>query len=303
MRRPDLSHLHGRNVLLTGAAGGIGRATARLAARDGALLFLTDLDGPKLAALASELRAEGGRVVHAESADLTDRDAVDALARHVHSAAEGPMDLVINAAGAATWGSVSELTPDDWRGMVDVNLMGPVHVISAFVPPMVAARRGGHLVNVASAAGLLGLPWHAAYTAGKSGLCGVSEVLRFDLGRHGIGVSLVCPGAVDTPLVDTVRVRGIDEDSSSFRRLRAGFRRTAAAPEEVAARILDAVARNTYLVHTSGAVRALHLLQRWAPPLYAAAMHALNRAFHRLLAPARHERPPRTGDQSPAAKR
>ena len=78
--------------------------------------------------------------------------------------------------------------------MIDVNLMGPISVLECFVPPMIEAGRGGHVVNVSSAAGLFGLPWHAAYSASKFGLRGVSEVLRFDLRRHGIGVSLVCPG-------------------------------------------------------------------------------------------------------------
>src|SRR3546814_2885911 len=75
--------------------------------------------------------------------------------------------------------------------------MGPIHVMEGFVPPMIAAGHGGHLVNVSSAAGLFGLPWHAAYSASKFGLRGISEVLRFDPARHGIGVSLVCPGGVD----------------------------------------------------------------------------------------------------------
>ena len=78
--------------------------------------------------------------------------------------------------------------------MIDVNLIGPISVLECFVPPMIEAGRGGHLVNVSSAAGLFGLPWHAPYSASKFGLRGVSEVLRFDLRRHGIGVSLVCPG-------------------------------------------------------------------------------------------------------------
>ena len=85
--------------------------------------------------------------------------------------------------------------------------MGPIHVIETFVPPMVAAGRGGHLVNVSSAAGLVALPWHAAYSASKYGLRGLSEVLRFDLARHRIGVSVVVPGAVKTPLVQDRRDR------------------------------------------------------------------------------------------------
>ena len=118
----------------------------------------------------------------------------------------------MNIAGVSAWGTVSTLTHQHWKSMVDINLMGPIHVIESFVPPMVAARKGGHLVNVSSAAGLVALPWHAAYSASKYGLRGLSEVLRFDLARNRIGVSVVVPGAVKTPLVQTVQIAGVDRD-------------------------------------------------------------------------------------------
>ncbi len=118
----------------------------------------------------------------------------------------------MNIAGVSAWGTVDRLTHEHWRSMVDINLMGPIHVIETFLPPMVEARRGGHLVNVSSAAGLVALPWHAAYSASKYGLRGLSEVLRFDLARHRIGVSVVVPGAVKTPLVQTVQIAGVDRD-------------------------------------------------------------------------------------------
>src|SRR3954452_24039646 len=129
------------------------------------------------------------------------------------------MDVVMNIAGIATWGTVERLSHDDWRRVVDVNLMGPIHVIETFLPAMIEAGRGGHLVNVSSAAGLFGLPWHAPYSAAKFGLRGGSEVLRFDLRRHGIGVSLVCPGGVDTGLVGTLKIAGVDRDSPRVRKM------------------------------------------------------------------------------------
>lgn len=113
--------------------------------------------------------------------------------------ASGAMDLVCNVAGVAHWGTISALEHQDWQRIVDVNPMGPVHVLETLVPPMVEAGRGGRVVNVSSAAGIIGMPRHAAYSASKFGLRGVSEVLRFDLARYGIGVSLVCPGGVATP--------------------------------------------------------------------------------------------------------
>ena len=83
------------------------------------------------------------------------------------------MDVVMNIAGVSAWGTVDQLTHEQWSKMVAINLMGPIHVIETFVPPMVAAGRGGHLVNVSSAAGLVALPWHAAYSASKFGLRGL----------------------------------------------------------------------------------------------------------------------------------
>ncbi|HEX5146267.1 MAG TPA: SDR family NAD(P)-dependent oxidoreductase, partial [Conexibacter sp.] len=159
----------------------IGRATALLAGARGAELFLTDVQEEALARVAEEVRAAGGRVGHAAPADLADHAAVVALADAIH-AGHGSMDVVMNVAGIATWGSIETLAHDDWRRVVDVNLMGPISVLERFVPPMIAAGRGGHVVNVSSAAGLFGLPWHAPYSASKFGLRGVSEVLRFRWG-------------------------------------------------------------------------------------------------------------------------
>ena len=271
--------LDGRLCLITGAASGIGRATALAAARRGARLVLTDVDHDGLAAIAAELE---GAVATWRALDITDIEAVRGLARDVH-AEHGPVDVAMNIAGIATWGPVERLSHEQWRRTVDVNLMGPIHVIECFVPAMVEARRGGQLVNVSSAAGLLGLPWHAPYSAAKFGLRGVSEVLRFDLRRHRIGVTLVCPGAVDTPLVDTVDITGFDPAARRAAGLGERFRRHAAPPDRVARQILAAVTSNRYLVYTSGDIRVLHLLERVAPPVYVLAMRVANAYFHRAI--------------------
>jgi NAD(P)-dependent dehydrogenase (short-subunit alcohol dehydrogenase family) len=279
MRRPDLSSLHDRRVLITGAASGIGAATAALAAAEGAQLFLTDLNADLLARTAARL---GERVKVAEPADVSDYDAVRRLADAI-SAEHGAMDVVMNVAGISAWGTVENLEHRQWRAMVEVNLMGPIHVIECFVPEMIAAGRGGHLVNVSSAAGLIALPWHAAYSAGKYGLRGVSDVLRFDLRPHGIGVSLVCPGGVETPLTETVEIAGIDKATEQFRRLQAGFRRRAVSAETAARAILDGVHRDRYLVYTSNDIRLLHQLSRKADPLYALAMRVAHAVANRAL--------------------
>jgi short-subunit dehydrogenase len=203
----------------------------------------------------------------------------------------------MNIAGVSAWGTVENLEHRHWKAMIDVNLMGPIHIIENFVPPMVRAGRGGHLVNVSSAAGLLALPWHAAYSAGKFGLRGLSEVLRFDLRRHGIGVSLVVPGAVRTPLVQTVQIVGVDRDDPRVRRLTRMFEKRAVVPEKVADRIVDGMRKDRFLVYTSSDIRIADWSARKFAPLYEFAMRKANDRFATLLSPnGRHAgfRAPRT---------
>ncbi len=270
-----LASFSGRHCLVTGAASGIGAATALAAARRGALLHLTDVEEAGLAESAAAIERAGGRTGVVRAIDLRDHEAVLALAADVH-AAHGSVDAVMNVAGISTWGAIERLAHEDWQQVIDVNLLGPISVLEAFVPPMIEAGRGGHVVNVSSAAGLFGLPWHAAYSASKFGLRGVSEVLRFDLRRHGIGVSLVCPGGVRTPLVQSVRIVGVDREDPKIRKLVGRFERHAVAPERVATKILDAVEKDRYLVFTSPDIRAGYALQRFCPPLYELIMRRLN---------------------------
>ena len=276
----------GKRVLVTGAASGIGRAVALRLAREGAELFLTDVNADGLAATVADVAAAGARVGEHRAFDITDYDAVCAFASDVH-AGHPAMDAVMNIAGVSAWGAVEELSHRQWRSMVDVNLMGPIHVIEAFVPAMVAAGRGGRLVNVSSAAGLVAFPWHAAYSASKFGLRGLSEVLRFDLARHRIGVSVVVPGAVDTPLVQTVEIAGIDREDPSVQRWVRRVSGHAVTPEKAAAKILAGVARNRFLIYTSGDVRALYTFKRLAWLPYSAAMKQVNVLFTRALRPGR----------------
>ena len=114
--------------------------------------------------------------------------------------------------------------------------MGTIHVIECFVPPMIRARRG-HVVNIASVAGLIGLPWHGGYSTSKWAVVGLSEVLRYDLRQHGIGVTVVCPGAVDTPLQHSAPILGVPPDRPALLDFRAALRpprdgaRDACAPD------------------------------------------------------------------------
>ena len=282
MGRRPIRDLRGKRCLITGAASGIGRATAVAAGRDGAELVLTDIRADDLSRVAEQIRAAGGTVLHAAPADISDYEAVRALAEEVH-AAHGSMDVVMNVAGISTWGRVEQLEHQHWARQIEVNLMGPIHVIECFVPAMVEAGRGGHLVNVASAAALFGFPWHAPYSAAKFGLRGVSEVLRFDLRRHGIGVSLVCPGGVDTGLVGTLEIAGVDRSSARVTRMTKRFQRHAISADKAAEAILDGVRRGRYMVYTSRDIQLGFWVQRKFALPYELAMRAANRQFDRVL--------------------
>ncbi len=268
-----MKDLRDKRCLITGAASGIGLATALAVAARGAELHLTDIQ--PLGDVVAAVERAGGGVGSAKVADIADHDAVVALAGEVHREHHS-MDVVMNIAGVSTWGAIERLRHSDWQKMIDVNLMGPISVLECFVPPMIEAGRGGHVVNVSSAAGLFGLPWHAAYSASKFGLRGVSEVLRFDLRRHGIGVSLVCPGAVRTPLVDSVEIVGVDRSDPRIRKAIAQFERHAVSPERVAEMIVEGIEKDRYMVFTSADIRIGYWVQRKFALPYEATMRLLN---------------------------
>ncbi|TXH05826.1 MAG: SDR family oxidoreductase [Nevskiaceae bacterium] len=278
MPTPSFAH---QKCFVTGAASGIGRATAQALAAEGAELFLTDINATGLAAVVEGIRSEGGTVTMSRALDIADHAAVRAYADDIHRE-HGAMDAVFNIAGISVWGTVHNLGHDHWRRAVEINLMGPIHVIECLVPPMVESGRGGRLANVSSAAGLFGLPWHAAYSASKFGLRGVSEVLRFDLRRYGIKVSLICPGGVDTGLVQTLEIPGIDTQHPKVQALRARFRRHAVTPERAAAAILRGVRRGDYLVFTSPDIRIGYWFQCKLPLFYELAMRFLNGRLYAL---------------------
>jgi NAD(P)-dependent dehydrogenase (short-subunit alcohol dehydrogenase family) len=274
----------GKRCFLTGAASGIGRATALRLASQGAELYLTDRNADGLAQTVADARALGAEVPEHHVLDIADYRDVASFATDIH-AKHPSMDVVMNVAGVSAWGTVDRLTHEQWSKMVAINLMGPIHVIETFVPPMVAADRGGHLVNVSSAAGLVALPWHAAYSASKFGLRGLSEVLRFDLARHRIGVSVVVPGAVNTPLVNTVEIAGVDRDDPNVSRWVGRFSGHAVSPEKAAEKILAGVAKNRFLIYTSADIRALYAFKRLAWWPYSVAMRQANVLFTRALRP------------------
>jgi len=270
----------GMNVFITGAASGIGRAAALAAADRGLCLILTDLDAAGLAETRRLAEARGGEVALARALDVTDLDAVCAFAADAQAAC-GAMHVVLNVAGVALFGLIEDMRHADWKRVIDVNLWGSIHVVEAVLPAMIAARRG-QLVNIASVAGLCGLPWHAAYSTSKWAVVGLSEVLRVDLRQHGIGVTVVCPGAVDTPMKHSGVILGVDPQRPELLALRQRFDRIAVSPDAVAQVIYRAVAANRFLAFTSWDVRAAYYLKRFALPLYDVGLLRISAMLNRL---------------------
>lgn len=279
-----IQSLRDKKCFITGAASGIGKATAIAAGQQGAQLFLTDINAKALTEVAASIRDSGGNVCLARAFDIADFEAVKVLARDIEKA-HGSMDVLMNIAGISIWGSVEQLEHQQWRRVIETNLMGPIHVIECFVPAMIKAGRGGHLVNVSSAAGLFGLPWHAAYSASKFGLRGISEVLRFDLKRHGIGVSLVCPGGVNTGLVNTIEIQGLDSNAKNFVALKRQFQKHAVEPEVAASAILKGIKKGKYMVYTSFDIWIGHWFQRKFAPPYEFVMRILNDRLNAIARP------------------
>lgn len=274
MSRRRITNYDGKTCLVTGAASGIGRAVALQLAGEGARLILTDRDQSGLETAAQECRDSGAPVLEAEAFDVTDHEAVMAFGERTVSV-HGAPEAIFHVAGNSAWGRPDLLEHRIWRSMVEVNLMGTIHVIEAFIPAMMEAKRPAALVMVSSAAGLLGLPWHAAYSAAKFGIRGIAEVLRFDLAPYNIGIHLVCPGAVDTPLVGTVEIAGVDRSDPEVAKTVDQFKRHAVTPEFAATKTLDGVRKGRYIIYTSADIRLGFAAQKFAPPLYNAAMRLL----------------------------
>jgi len=260
----DVRRLDGRLALVTGAASGIGRASALAFARRGASLAICDLNEAGLAETEAEARRLGAEVL-ARRVDVARADQMAAFAGEVHARAPA-VDLLMNNAGVGLGGGLLDTTLDDWRWIVDINLFGVVHGIHCFVPKMVERRRG-HVVNVASMAGYVASATLPAYTTTKYAVVGLSESLREELAPHGIGVTAVCPGIINTPIVRTSRWRG-GAAREEVRELAArAFARRNYPPERVAENVLAAVQRNRAVAPISPEAWTFYYLKRLAPGL------------------------------------
>ena len=200
-----LEELDGRVAVVTGAASGIGLAMVEAFLAEGMSVVLSDLDPERLDAQVERLSADAGDRVSGVVCDVADPDAVAALADEAWER-HGAVHVLCNNAGVGPAGPMLATTPSEWRWTVEVNLLGVAHGVTAFVPRMVEAG-DGHVVNVASQAGLMTTAFLGMYAATKHAVVGLSEALYRELEPTTVGVSCLCPELVSTGIFDVARVR------------------------------------------------------------------------------------------------
>lgn len=221
----------GKVALVTGAASGVGRATAEMLAARGAAVACLDRRGPDVQSLAAEIGAAGGDALGIEC-DLRDPDAIElALAAalrwrpHLH--------VLAHVAGVGLRRRAEDVADADWQRVLDINLRAPFLLTRAAIGPLVES--GGAVVAVSSLAGLEGWPYSTVYAASKGGLVTMMRSFALELGPRGVRVNVVCPGGIDTPMLDDLDEIADPDEAAAKRGL--GLDDTLAAPAEVAAAI------------------------------------------------------------------
>ncbi|MFJ8621672.1 SDR family oxidoreductase [Kitasatospora sp. NPDC093550] len=257
----------GRLVVVTGGGSGIGRATALAFAEEGARVVVCDLD---LAAAerTAELASLIGPAAYAYRVDVSDGAAVDAFAQTV-AAEHGVPDVVVNNAGIGHSGTFLQTTEKEWQRVLDVNLWGVIHGCRAFGTLMADRGQGGHIVNVSSAAAYLPSKALTAYATSKAAVFMLSDCLRAEFVGHGIGVSTICPGIVNTNITRTSTFSATSAAEQAAKQARAAklYARRGFPPEKVATAILAAVRTGKPVVPVTPEARAARFLSRLSPGL------------------------------------
>jgi NAD(P)-dependent dehydrogenase (short-subunit alcohol dehydrogenase family) len=257
--------LKGKIAFITGGASGIGLAMARAFGRQGMSVMLADIEQTALTAAVEDLRASQ---VRAEGvvADVTSRDSLRAAALQT-IAAFGKVHVVCNNAGVLSGGAFGEVSERDWRWLVDVNQLGVVHGMEIFAPLIISHGEGGHFVNTASMAGMVGVPGMEAYCATKFAVVAMSEGWAPQMQAHDIGVSILCPGFVKTRIHESRRNHpAAHADGSDATAIDAQMSQpvlTGIDVEVVAERVLEAVQDNDLYIFTHPELRAA-VQQRFA---------------------------------------
>lgn len=278
----DLGDLSGRTVLVTGSASGIGRESALAFARRGADLVLCDLNREGLEGTAAAIRALGRGQATTHVVDVADAAQMARFAEAVHARVPA-VDILMNNAGVAIGGSFFDTSLADWQWILGINVLGVVHGCHFFVPAMRRRGAGGHVVNVASAAGYVSNSGLAAYSTTKFGVVGLSEALRQELAPDGIGVTCICPGIIDTPITRAAKLVGEAASDDVRKRMIETYQRRGYGPERVAKNVLRAVERNRAVAPITPEAWVMYYAKRFVPGLWERINAALSRRERRRL--------------------
>ncbi|MBN2027429.1 MAG: SDR family NAD(P)-dependent oxidoreductase [Actinobacteria bacterium] len=260
-----------QSAVITGASSGLGKAYALAWARRGWRIGVVDIDAAEGERTVEEIENVGGRGEFYRC-DVRDLEEVQAMAEHFF-ASWGGVGVLVNNAGVFGAGLVGEIPIEDWRRVIDVNFWGVVHGCHAFIPLM-KERGNGHIVNTASAGGVISTPETAPYNSSKAGVIAVSETIRSELSAHGIGVTVVCPTFVDTHLLSSMTVtpdtpiRDISGVAFEHSRMDAG---------QIAEKVVRAVEKNRLYVFPQLSSKVLWVNKRLFPGRYFALLSLLYR--------------------------
>lgn len=261
-----MQSLAGKVAVVTGAGSGIGRALAELLANEGCRLALADIDAGNLETTATSLRQRGVQL-SSHALDVADRAAVYAFADEVLSA-HGSVQLIINNAGVTVSQTVAELRYDDFEWLMGINFWGVVHGTKAFLPHLLKNNEG-HIVNVSSIFGIVGVPTQSAYNASKFAVRGFTEALRQELSGSGVAVSCVHPGGIRTNIARSARFYQGPDGKQDANRAAARFDKLArTSPEQAAREILDGIKSARPRILIGGDARLLDWIQRIFPTSY-----------------------------------
>ena len=254
----------GKVAVVTGGASGLGLAMALRFAEAGMNIVIGDIEAEPLAMAEAAIAAKGVKVLPQRS-DVAKAEDVEALAESAYRRF-GAVNVLCNNAGVGgSTGNMWELSVEDWRWVIDVDLWSVVHGVRSFVPRMIASGQEAHVVNTASVAGLVSGAVGGPYTVAKFGVVALSEQLYHELGRagHNIGVSVLCPGFVNTNIYDSGRNRQpeygqpdveLSPEAEQRRAMLQSMRDTMLQPAEIGELVFEAVrARSLYVIPTGGA--------------------------------------------------
>ena len=256
-----MRELAGRTAFVTGGASGIGLALGRAFAEAGMKVMLADIETGALSAAVKSLHNVGPDV-RGVVCDVTDPGSIDRAANASYEAF-GQVHVVCHNAGVGGGSGIDNISLDDWRWVLDVNLMGVLYGIRTFLPHIRAHGEGGHIVNTASMAGMVSGLGFSPYSASKFAVVAMSEGLAMQLEPLGIGVSVLCPGWVRTRIAESARNRlerygpapTLDPASRAFMAQISGLVQSGLDPADVAARVLAAIRENELYVFTHPQMR------------------------------------------------